>query len=188
MCRIRSWQTSKAGARPPRTGTPGIPTLDRRPSSGAASRSSSRRSGTCTRRGACSDSIMRDAEPGVRRPLRRTMMNRARWKMPPRNQFASSSAGNTTAVGGPTSSPCPVMAYGASREAAITAVRMLAFRVAADCIDHARKLLGPEDLQTAPRLCKTEPSLSPMPAPLHVKWTFLPLTFLRRGEQCLENH
>jgi len=29
-----------------------------------------------------------------------------------------------------------VMAYGATREAAITAVRALALRVAADCIDH----------------------------------------------------
>jgi len=32
-----------------------------------------------------------------------------------------------------------VMAYGASREAAIAAVRTLAFRVAADCIDHGEE-------------------------------------------------
>ena len=39
-----------------------------------------------------------------------------------------------------------VMAYGASREAAIAAVRALAFRVAADCIDHGEEALRPEDL------------------------------------------
>jgi len=36
-----------------------------------------------------------------------------------------------------------VMAYGASREAAITAVRALAFRVAADCIDHGEEVSAP---------------------------------------------
>jgi predicted RNase H-like HicB family nuclease len=33
-----------------------------------------------------------------------------------------------------------VMAYGGTRESAITAVRALALRVAADCIDHAEEL------------------------------------------------
>ncbi len=33
-----------------------------------------------------------------------------------------------------------VMAYGPSREAAISAVRALALRVAADCIDHGEEL------------------------------------------------
>ncbi len=33
-----------------------------------------------------------------------------------------------------------VMAYGASREPAISAVRALAFRVAADCIDHGEEV------------------------------------------------
>jgi len=36
-----------------------------------------------------------------------------------------------------------VMAYGASREAVITAVRALAFRVAADCIDHGEEVPAP---------------------------------------------
>jgi len=36
-----------------------------------------------------------------------------------------------------------VMAYGASREAAIAAVRALALRVAADCIDHGEKVPDP---------------------------------------------
>ncbi len=35
-----------------------------------------------------------------------------------------------------------VMAYGATRESAIAAVRALALRVAADCIDHVRKFPG----------------------------------------------
>jgi len=46
---------------------------------------------------------------------------------------------NTTAVGGPTSSHARVMAYGPTREAAISAIRALALRVAADCIDHGEK-------------------------------------------------
>ena len=33
-----------------------------------------------------------------------------------------------------------VMAYGSTREAAITAVRALALRVAADCIDHGEEV------------------------------------------------
>jgi predicted RNase H-like HicB family nuclease len=33
-----------------------------------------------------------------------------------------------------------VIAYGASREAAISAVRALAFRVAADCIEHGEEV------------------------------------------------
>ena len=33
-----------------------------------------------------------------------------------------------------------VMAYGASRESAIAAVRALALRVAADCIDHGEEI------------------------------------------------
>jgi predicted RNase H-like HicB family nuclease len=36
-----------------------------------------------------------------------------------------------------------VMAYGESREAAITAVRALALRVAADCIDHGEEVPSP---------------------------------------------
>jgi len=36
-----------------------------------------------------------------------------------------------------------VMAYGASREAAIAAVRALALRVAADCIDHGEEVPDP---------------------------------------------
>jgi predicted RNase H-like HicB family nuclease len=36
-----------------------------------------------------------------------------------------------------------VMAYGATRESAITAVRALALRVAADCIDHGEELPAP---------------------------------------------
>jgi predicted RNase H-like HicB family nuclease len=36
-----------------------------------------------------------------------------------------------------------VMAYGESREAAITAVRALALRVAADCIDHGEEVRSP---------------------------------------------
>jgi predicted RNase H-like HicB family nuclease len=36
-----------------------------------------------------------------------------------------------------------VMAYGASREAAIAAVRALALRVAADCIDHEEEVPAP---------------------------------------------
>ena len=36
-----------------------------------------------------------------------------------------------------------VMAYGASREAAIAAVRALALRVAADCIDHGEEVPAP---------------------------------------------
>jgi predicted RNase H-like HicB family nuclease len=36
-----------------------------------------------------------------------------------------------------------VMAYGASREAAIAAVRALALRVAADCIDHGEEVPTP---------------------------------------------
>ena len=36
-----------------------------------------------------------------------------------------------------------VMAYGASREAAIAAVRALAFRVAVDCIDHGEEVPAP---------------------------------------------
>ena len=36
-----------------------------------------------------------------------------------------------------------VMAYGASREAAIAAVCALAFRVAADCIDHSEEVPAP---------------------------------------------
>jgi len=40
--------------------------------------------------------------------------------------------------------PMPgVMAYGASREAAIAAVRALALRVAADCIDHGEEVPAP---------------------------------------------
>lgn len=35
-----------------------------------------------------------------------------------------------------------VMAYGATREAAIDAARALALRVAADCIDHGRRFLN----------------------------------------------
>jgi predicted RNase H-like HicB family nuclease len=35
-----------------------------------------------------------------------------------------------------------VMAYGETREAAITAVRALALRVAADCIDHGEAVPG----------------------------------------------
>ncbi|MGI8742725.1 MAG: type II toxin-antitoxin system HicB family antitoxin [Bryobacteraceae bacterium] len=36
-----------------------------------------------------------------------------------------------------------VMAYGESREPAIAAVRALALRVAADCIDHGEEIPGP---------------------------------------------
>lgn len=36
-----------------------------------------------------------------------------------------------------------VMAYGATREAAISAVRALALRVAADCSDHGEKVPDP---------------------------------------------
>jgi predicted RNase H-like HicB family nuclease len=36
-----------------------------------------------------------------------------------------------------------VMAYGATRESAITAVRALALRVAADCIDHGEGVPAP---------------------------------------------
>ena len=36
-----------------------------------------------------------------------------------------------------------VMAYGATREAAIAAVRALALRVAADCIEHGEEAPGP---------------------------------------------
>ena len=36
-----------------------------------------------------------------------------------------------------------VMAYGASREAAIAAVRALALRVSADCIDHGEEVPDP---------------------------------------------
>jgi predicted RNase H-like HicB family nuclease len=36
-----------------------------------------------------------------------------------------------------------VMAYGATREPAIAAVRALALRVAADCIDHAEEIPEP---------------------------------------------
>jgi predicted RNase H-like HicB family nuclease len=36
-----------------------------------------------------------------------------------------------------------VMAYGATREAAIAAVRALALRVAADCIDHGEEVPVP---------------------------------------------
>lgn len=36
-----------------------------------------------------------------------------------------------------------VMAYGATREAAIAAVRSLALRVAADCIDHGEDVPAP---------------------------------------------
>jgi len=36
-----------------------------------------------------------------------------------------------------------VMAYGATREAAIAAVRALALRVAADCIDHGEEIPEP---------------------------------------------
>ncbi|SPE36203.1 conserved hypothetical protein [Candidatus Sulfopaludibacter sp. SbA6] len=36
-----------------------------------------------------------------------------------------------------------VMAYGATREAAIAAVRALALRVAADCIDHGEEVPEP---------------------------------------------
>jgi len=36
-----------------------------------------------------------------------------------------------------------VMAYGATREAAIAAVRALALRVAADCIDHEEEIPEP---------------------------------------------
>lgn len=36
-----------------------------------------------------------------------------------------------------------VMAYGATRESAIAAVRSLALRVAADCIDHGEELPEP---------------------------------------------
>jgi hypothetical protein len=44
-------------------------------------------------------------------------------------------------VGGPTSSPCrEVMAYSATRELAVAAVRALALRVAADCIDQGEEV------------------------------------------------
>ena len=36
-----------------------------------------------------------------------------------------------------------VMAYGPTRESAISAVRALALRVAADCIDHGEEVPGP---------------------------------------------
>ena len=36
-----------------------------------------------------------------------------------------------------------VMAYGDTRESAIAAVRALALRVAADCIDHGEEVPGP---------------------------------------------
>ena len=36
-----------------------------------------------------------------------------------------------------------VMAYGATREAAVVAVRSLALRVAADCIEHGEDVPGP---------------------------------------------
>jgi predicted RNase H-like HicB family nuclease len=36
-----------------------------------------------------------------------------------------------------------VMTYGATREAAITAVRALALRVAADCLEHGEEVPGP---------------------------------------------
>ena len=36
-----------------------------------------------------------------------------------------------------------VMAYGATRDSAIAAVRALALRVAADCIDHGEKVPAP---------------------------------------------
>ena len=36
-----------------------------------------------------------------------------------------------------------VMAYGQTREMAIAAVRALALRVAADCIDHGEEIAGP---------------------------------------------
>ena len=36
-----------------------------------------------------------------------------------------------------------VMAYGDTREAALAAVRALALRVAADCIDHGEEVLEP---------------------------------------------
>jgi len=36
-----------------------------------------------------------------------------------------------------------VMAYGATRESAIAAVRALALRVAADCMDHGEEVPGP---------------------------------------------
>ena len=46
-----------------------------------------------------------------------------------------------TAVGGPTSNPMPgVMAYGATREAALAAVRSLGLRVVADCIEHGEEV------------------------------------------------
>jgi hypothetical protein len=35
------------------------------------------------------------------------------------------------------------MAYGATRESAVAAVRALALRVAADCIDHGEEVPGP---------------------------------------------
>ena len=38
-----------------------------------------------------------------------------------------------------------VMAYGATRELAIAAVRALALRVAADCIDHGEEIPEPFD-------------------------------------------
>jgi len=36
-----------------------------------------------------------------------------------------------------------VMAYGATRDSAIAAVRALAFRIAADCIDHGEEVPAP---------------------------------------------
>jgi predicted RNase H-like HicB family nuclease len=36
-----------------------------------------------------------------------------------------------------------VMAYGATREAAIAAVRALALRVAADCMEHGEEIASP---------------------------------------------
>lgn len=43
-----------------------------------------------------------------------------------------------------------VMAYGATREAAIVAVRALALRVAADSIDHGEEIPGPLAKETGP--------------------------------------
>ena len=45
-----------------------------------------------------------------------------------------------------------VMAYGATREAAISAVRALALRVAADCIDHGEEVPPQFGTLTPPNL------------------------------------
>ena len=63
------------------------------------------------------------------------------WKQSRRNRSPSSWDRKTTVDGGPTFESMPgVMAYGPSRETAISGVRALALRVAADCTDHGEEV------------------------------------------------